>query len=87
MKLFAVRVKVDFLFPSRRGGLRMVECKASKTVHPAMAHSLLSLRWALNSAALVQMAVVHRPSATGPKGKALSPGADALDVRPLWRAF
>jgi hypothetical protein len=57
-----------------------MERKASKTVHPAMAHSLLSRRWAINSAAPVRMAVVHGPSATGPKGKALSPGVDALDV-------
>jgi hypothetical protein len=29
---------------------------------------------------LSNYAVVHRPSATGPKGKALSPGVDARDV-------
>src|SRR6202165_4924562 len=37
-------LEVDFLFPSGHGGLWMVECKASKTVHPAMAGSLASLR-------------------------------------------
>src|SRR6202167_3989993 len=30
-------LEVDFLFPAGEGGLRMVECKASKTVQPSMA--------------------------------------------------
>ncbi len=37
-------LEVDFLFPADKGGVWMIECKASKTVQPAMAEPLQSLR-------------------------------------------
>ncbi len=72
-------LEVDFLFP-HAGGLWMLECKASKTVHPAMAGPLLSLRRSISSRAAVRLSVVHRKSTTAPLSKALASGAEALDV-------
>ena len=40
----------------------MVECKASKTVQPAMASALASLRRAMDSGTPVRSTVVHRRS-------------------------
>jgi uncharacterized protein len=74
-------LEVDFLFPSRQGGLWMVECKASKTVQPSMAGSLGSLRRAMGHQTPVRLSVVHRTSTTAPLTRALAPGVDALDVR------
>jgi uncharacterized protein len=73
-------LEVDFLFPSGHGGLWMVECKASKTVHPAMAGSLISLRRSMGDRAPVRLAVVHRASSTAPPSRVLAPGVEALDV-------
>jgi uncharacterized protein len=72
-------LEVDFLFPDRQGRLRMVECKASKTVQPAMARGLAALRQAAGAKA-AQLTVVHRPSPSAPQMRALSPGVEALDV-------
>ncbi len=73
-------LEVDFLFPSGHGSLWMVECKASKTVVPAMARPLLSLRQSMESKTPIRMSVVHRPSTTAPPSRALAPGIEALDV-------
>jgi len=77
-------LEVDFLFPSGRGGLWMVECKATKTVHPSMAGPLGSLRRAIGDRgdqAPVRLSVVHCTSTTAPPTRALAPGVEALDVR------
>jgi uncharacterized protein len=77
-------LEVDFLFPAGPGGLRMVECKASKTVQPSMAGPLASLRKAIGHSAdrmPVRSSVVHRASTTAPPTRALSPGIEAVDVR------
>src|ERR1019366_1483244 len=77
-------LEVDFLFPSGRGGLWMVECKATKTVHPSMAGPLGSLRRAIGDRgdrAPVRLSVVHCTSTTAPPTRALAPGVGALDVR------
>ena len=74
-------LEVDFLFPSGQGGLWMVECKASKTVHPAMAGPLASLRRSMGDGAPVRSSVVHRESPTAPLTRALAPAIEALDVR------
>ncbi|HLH00179.1 MAG TPA: ATP-binding protein [Bryobacteraceae bacterium] len=73
-------LEVDLLFPGVRAGLWMVECKASKTVRPAMAGPLLSLRRSIR-AKTVRMAVVHRPSLSAPAMHALAPGVEAFDLR------
>jgi len=73
-------LEVDFLFPAGTG-LWMVECKAAKTVHPAMARPLASLHRSMNAKTPVRMAVVHRQSTTAPKTRTLAPGVAALDVQ------
>jgi hypothetical protein len=74
-------LEVDFLFPSGHGGLWMVECKASKTVQPAMAGPLESLRRSMGDHGLVRLTVVHRASTTAPPSRVLAPGVDARDVQ------
>ncbi len=73
-------LEVDFLFPSGDGGLWMAECKASKTVRPAMAAPMESLRRNMGAQAPVRMTVVHRASSTAPRSTAVAPGVEALDV-------
>ena len=78
-------LEVDFLAP-RDGQLWMIECKAGKTVVPAMAARLLALRRAAGRAA-GRALVVHRPSRGGPATHALAPGAEAMDVGAFVKAF
>lgn len=68
-------LEVDFLFPDRGGKLCLVECKASKTVHPRMAAPLA----ALNRAAGARSILVHRRARTAAGTRALAPGIEALD--------
>jgi uncharacterized protein len=74
-------LEVDFLFPDGRGGLWMVESKASKTVAPGMAGPLTSLRRSMAGGASVRLTVVHRNSTTAPASRGIAPGVEALDVR------
>jgi len=74
-------LEVDFLFPAAKGGLWMVECKASKTVHPAMAGPIQSLRRAIGNHAPLRAAVVHQRSAAAAPTRALAPGIKALDLQ------
>jgi predicted AAA+ superfamily ATPase len=74
-------LEVDLLFPNAKGGLWMVECKASKTVQPAMARPLHSLRRAMGERVSIRAAVVHERSTTAPPIRALEPGTEALDLR------
>jgi predicted AAA+ superfamily ATPase len=73
-------LEVDFLFPGEQGAVWMVECKAAKTVHPAMAGPLQSLRRSMPDKAPVRSAVVYQKSTTAPQTRALAPGVEALDV-------
>ncbi len=73
-------LEVDFLFPGAGGLVHMVECKASKTVHPGMAGPMNSLRSAMGGNARVQRTVVHQVSRSAPKSKVLAPGVEALDI-------
>jgi predicted AAA+ superfamily ATPase len=74
-------LEVDFPIPDGQGGLWMVECRASRTVLPTMAKPLESLLCAMGDREEVRLSVVHRGSATAPPTRALTPGAEALDVR------
>ena len=71
---------MDFLFPDGHGALWMAECKASKTVLPAMAGPMVSLRRSSDDQAKVRMTVVHRTSTSARASRALVPGVEALDV-------
>ncbi len=73
-------LEVDFLFPDAIGGLWMVECKASKTVQPAMARPLQSLRRSMGDRVPIRAAVVHQKPTTAPPTRALAPGIEALDL-------
>ncbi len=72
-------LEVDFLFPSPKGELWMMEAKAAKTVMPAMAGPLLSLRRAMRRPP-GRLLIVHRSSKTGPSTHALAPGVEAVDI-------
>ena len=72
-------LEVDFLLPSRKGGLWMVECKASKTVYPQMAGPMLALKKALKTPP-EKLWVVHRKAAGGRQTEAIAPGASAIPV-------
>lgn len=73
-------LEVAFLFPGPGGELWMVECKASKTVQPAMAAPMGNLRRAAGDRPNVRLAIVHRAAKAGPVTRALVPGVEALDV-------
>jgi len=72
-------LEVDFLFPGRNGELWMIESKASKTVQPAMAKPLLSLRKATPQRT-VKLLLVHSHSENGPATQALAPQVKAMDI-------
>jgi predicted AAA+ superfamily ATPase len=75
-------LEVDFLIPRPNAGLWPVEAKASKTVRPAMAASLQSLRRAMGKRAN-RLIVVHRKSDASVSTAVLAPGVEALDVGQL----
>jgi predicted AAA+ superfamily ATPase len=74
-------LEVDFLFPGESGGLWMVECKASKTVQPAMARPLLSLRSAMGRREPVRAAILHPKPADPAPIRTVAPQVEALDVQ------
>ncbi|MGH8568104.1 MAG: DUF4143 domain-containing protein, partial [Gammaproteobacteria bacterium] len=80
-------LEVDFLVPGRGGSLRLVECKAGRTVTPAMAAPLQRLAGALKEkrgrATAVDMVLVHQAPKSGTRTPAVAPGVRALP----WREF
>ncbi|MBM3748260.1 MAG: ATP-binding protein, partial [Acidobacteria bacterium] len=79
-------LEVDFLVPRRDGKLWMIECKAAKTLQPAMGRPLLSLKRSM-SRPPGRLLVVHRGPAGGPPMRALAPGVETLDVQGLVSAL
>jgi len=82
-------LEVDFLFPTGQG-LWMVECKASKTLHPGMAAPLAVLGRAAGGE--LRRSVVRRRPVRGAGTRALAPGIEGLDemefieqLKPLYR--
>jgi uncharacterized protein len=74
-------LEVDFVVPGRGGSVTLVECKASRTVTPAMAEPLRKLSAAMGRASHARRAhaiVVHEPRASGPQISAIAPGVRAL---------
>jgi len=79
-------LEVDFLMPGRGSSLALVECKASRTVTPAMAAPMQRLAEAMKrkrTKAVVTRFLVHREPKAGAPTQALSPGVRALP----WRTF
>lgn len=72
-------LEVDFLVPRPNGELWVIECKASKTVQPAMAIPLLALQRAMSRPA-GKLVLVHRPAREAPPTRALTPGVEAVDI-------
>jgi uncharacterized protein len=72
-------LEVDFLVPRPNSNLWLVEAKAGKTVRPAMAAPLLSLRRALAKRS-GRLIVVHRKSRSQSQTAAIAGGVEAFDV-------
>lgn len=80
-------LEVDFLLPGRSGSLSLIECKAGRTVSPAMAASMQRLAEALKrkrqKPVEVGMFLVHREPKGGTRSEAVAPGVRAV----AWRKF
>lgn len=80
-------LEVDFLLPGRSGSLSLIECKASRTVSPAMAAPMQRLAEALKrerqKPVEVGMFLVHREPKGGTLSEAVAPGVRAV----VWRRF
>jgi hypothetical protein len=80
-------LEVDFVLPARSGGIRLVECKATRTVTPAMVASMQRLAAAIGKqrgkGTPVEMFLVHQAPTAGVRSEAVAPGVRAL----AWRDF
>jgi predicted AAA+ superfamily ATPase len=80
-------LEVDFLVPGKSGSVRLVECKASKTVTPAMAGPMTRLVEALKSkrpkGTRFEMHLVHEAPRAGATTEAVAPGVRAQP----WKKF
>lgn len=79
-------LEVDFLMPRRGGSMVLVECKAGRTVMPAMAAALRRLGAAMKrkrGRASVEMVLVHQSPDAGTSTQAVAPGVRAL----AWQGF
>jgi len=80
-------LEVDFVVPGRGGSLVLVECKAGRTVTPAMAAPMRRLRDAARKGHRketgVNMFLVHQAPKAGGGIEAVTPGVRAL----AWRDF
>ena len=72
-------LEVDFLVPRPGANLWLIETNAAKTVHPAMATSLLALKRSLAKKSK-RLIVVHRNSRSSISTSAVANGVEALDV-------
>jgi len=72
-------LEVDFVVPIRGGRLLLLEAKASRTVKPEMADSLIRLA-AASRERKVEAVVVYRGSAAGSVTTVLRPGVRALPL-------
>lgn len=75
-------LEVDFLVPGKSGSVSLVECKASRTVTPAMALPMVRLGEAFRSrrpeGVRTDMTLVHRRSIASPPTAAVAPGVRAM---------
>lgn len=78
-------LEVDFLVPGRGGSITLLECKASRTVTPAMAAPMQRLRDAMGRASSrrVAMFLVHETPRAGVSTEAVARGVRALPVSSL----
>lgn len=79
-------LEVDFVVPGPAGSVMLIECKAGRTVTPAMAAPMRRLAEAMARGRPNRppsMTVVHQPTKAGPESTALAPGVRAVP----WRQF
>lgn len=80
-------LEVDFMVPGRSGAISFVECKASRTVTPAMAGPMQRLASALKKkhpgCTISQMSLVYQSPHTRISTQAVSPGVQAM----VWQDF
>jgi len=75
-------LEVDFLVPGRSGAVTLVECKAARTVSPAMAAPMQRLAQAMKGRrqrrTATEMFLIHQPSKRAVATQAVAPGVRAL---------
>jgi len=80
-------LEVDFVEPTRGGGFRIIECKATSTVTPVMAAPLQKLAHALartrRGKSAVEMMVVYGGTGKLPAAEIVAPQVRALP----WQTF
>jgi predicted AAA+ superfamily ATPase len=80
-------LEVDFLIPEKRGGVRLIETKATRTVTPQMAVPMRRLGAAFGKRPGVRrpvtMQLVYRPPRWPEGSRALAPGVQAVS----WQEF
>lgn len=79
-------LEVDFLVPGRGGSVTLVECKAGRTVTPAMATSLQRLAKAFaekRQQPEPEMFLIHQPTQSGVRTRAVADGVKAMP----WQDF
>ena len=72
-------LKVDFLLPRPNAGLWLIECKAGKTVRPAMAAPLLALRRTMEKRS-TRLIVVYGKSRSAQATSAVARGVEAIEL-------
>ena len=72
-------LEVDFLLPRPNAGLWLIECKAGKTVRPAMAAPLLALRRTMEKRS-TRLIVVYGKSRSAPATRAVARGVEAIEL-------
>jgi len=72
-------LEVDFLLPRPNAGLWLIECKAGKTVRPAMAAPLLALRRAMEKRS-TRLIVVYGKSRSAQATSAVARGVEAIEL-------
>jgi hypothetical protein len=80
-------LEVDFVLPGRGGGVSLVECKATRTVTPAMAVPMQRLAEALRKKrprrTMIELHLVHQSPETPASTLAVAPGVRAW----AWQDF
>jgi predicted AAA+ superfamily ATPase len=72
-------LEVDFLLPRPNAGLWLIECKAGKTVRPAMAAPLLALRRTMETRT-TRLIVVYGKSRSAQATRAVARGVEAIEL-------
>jgi predicted AAA+ superfamily ATPase len=80
-------LEVDFMVPLAAGRVALVEAKASTTVRPQMADSMVRLAGAMRGREVTSYVVHRAPKGTGARTTVVRPGVKALTVDAIERIF